>query len=223
MRFLPVWLVLGCVPPSGPDSLPDPSFEPRIVAGFVRVTVDVDDKKGFPLHATAVRVDGPRDFVGETDDMGEEHLLLGPGHWRIWVTRPCFETWGGVLDLDGTETDVRVHAKLLPAKNRGISQKELGYLDIQIAVLPENAPELETVAREMLSDPALKVEIRGYGPSASSLDGDVAMQRAWLVRNWLTNRGVPAEQLVARGYELEPGEPSRVEFSVLETGGDCPD
>ncbi len=62
--------------------------------------------------------------------------------------------------------------------------------------------ELDSIAKVLMANPALRVEIGGHTDVTASPADDMHLSnlRAEAVRNYLVTRGVPFQQVVARGY-----------------------
>jgi outer membrane protein OmpA-like peptidoglycan-associated protein len=67
---------------------------------------------------------------------------------------------------------------------------------------PGSYVELDSIAKVLLANPALRVEIGGHTDNAGSPADNqhLSTLRAEAVRNYLLAKGVPFQQLVARGY-----------------------
>ncbi len=70
---------------------------------------------------------------------------------------------------------------------------------------PEARTALDQVARSLLANPAVRVEIAGFTDSAGALALNMSLSqaRANMVRWYLIDRGVPAARMIARGYGPE--------------------
>jgi outer membrane protein OmpA-like peptidoglycan-associated protein len=62
--------------------------------------------------------------------------------------------------------------------------------------------ELDSIAKVLMANPSLRVEIGGHTDATTSPAGDMHLStlRAEAVRNYLVAKGVPFQQVVARGY-----------------------
>jgi OOP family OmpA-OmpF porin len=62
--------------------------------------------------------------------------------------------------------------------------------------------ELDSIAKILLANPALRVEIGGHTDASASPADDmhISTLRAEAVRNYFVAKGVPFQQVVARGY-----------------------
>ena len=62
--------------------------------------------------------------------------------------------------------------------------------------------ELDSIAKILAANPGLRVEIGGHTDASASAADDMHLStlRAEAVRNYLVAKGVPFQQIVARGY-----------------------
>ena len=67
---------------------------------------------------------------------------------------------------------------------------------------PGSYVELDSIAKVLLSNPNTKVEIGGHTDNAGTPSDNMRLSslRAEAVRNYLVAKGVPFQQMVARGY-----------------------
>jgi OOP family OmpA-OmpF porin len=67
---------------------------------------------------------------------------------------------------------------------------------------PGSYVELDSIAKVLLAKPALRVEISGHTDNAGTPADNqhLSTLRAEAVRNYLVAKGVPFQQMVARGY-----------------------
>jgi outer membrane protein OmpA-like peptidoglycan-associated protein len=67
---------------------------------------------------------------------------------------------------------------------------------------PGSHVELDSIARVLLANPSLRVEIGGHTDNSGSPADNQHLStiRAEAVRNYLVAKGVPFQQVVARGY-----------------------
>ncbi len=70
---------------------------------------------------------------------------------------------------------------------------------------PESRAALDQVARSLLANPSVRVEIAGFTDSTGSqaLNMSLSQARANMVRWYLIDRGVPGARMMARGYGPE--------------------
>ena len=69
---------------------------------------------------------------------------------------------------------------------------------------PNSHAVLDEVAASLQKHPQLKVELQGYTDSTGPADYNLKLsqRRADSVRGYLMSKGVPAEQLAAKGYGM---------------------
>jgi outer membrane protein OmpA-like peptidoglycan-associated protein len=200
------------------------------------VTVTVVDGEGRP-QPCEIRVDGPESEPPQKLGPGATAAFtLYPGKWRFFATAPGF-------GVEMREVDVRPGATLEPLRlalhpaQVTVEQDSLVIRDkvhFQMAQATPSAAEsaiLDEVSATLLSRPdVLRVEIQGHTDVTGDLAYNMVLstQRANAVRAALIARGVPQQQLLARGYgpqrpradnATEEGRASnrRVEFVIVES------
>jgi outer membrane protein OmpA-like peptidoglycan-associated protein len=110
------------------------------------------------------------------------------------------ETYNGFEDGDGCP-DLRAgHTETAPLEKRTLV-RSAHFLGNTAQLLPESYPALDSLATRILATPGVMVEVRGYWDgSAAELDGMRSSEaRAFAVRNYLVSKGIPADQVLARG------------------------
>ncbi len=131
-----------------------------------------------------------------------------------------------VVDPDGNVTVGKGDIKLSEAN--GGKVRLLVFFDFNKDELQRSSfPELDRAVRFMKANPNVEVEIAGYTDSKGTDDynNDLSQRRSNSVKNYLTNKGIPASRLDSRGYgkanpvatnDTEDGraENRRVEFIV---------
>ena len=66
---------------------------------------------------------------------------------------------------------------------------------------PNAQSALDIIARGLIAQPSLKIEIRGYNALSGAAETlELSQQRADVVRAYLIEKGVPSGQLTAVGY-----------------------
>jgi OmpA-OmpF porin, OOP family len=146
------------------------------------------------------------------------------------------EDHDGVLDNQDQcpNTPAGVAVDLLGCPRKGSIVLEGVTFEVNSAILAENSrPVLNGVAQDIKKYPRLRIELQGHTDSSGSdaYNLKLSQQRADTVREQLIAQGVPASQLVAKGYgETKPIESNdtaegrahnrRVVMFVVENPGD---
>jgi outer membrane protein OmpA-like peptidoglycan-associated protein/tetratricopeptide (TPR) repeat protein len=91
----------------------------------------------------------------------------------------------------------------------------------QVALTPESAPQLDSLATLLVGNPGLKIEVEAHTDSKGSdaYNMKLSQARAQSIVDYLQSRGIAANRLVARGY----GETMPLEPNILPDGSDNPD
>ncbi len=132
------------------------------------------------------------------------------------------------------DTPAGVAVDLLGCPRKGSIVLEGVTFEVNSAILAENSrPVLNGVAQDIKKYPRLRIELQGHTDSSGSdaYNLKLSQQRAETVREQLVGQGVPAAQLVAKGYgETKPIDSNdtaegrahnrRVVMFVVENPGD---
>jgi OOP family OmpA-OmpF porin len=174
-----------------------------------KVRVITKSNSGAILDAR-VRFDGPepKDPVAVGDD-GQEVFELRPGQWRLLVSADAFGTERRDLEIKPGETSlVVIEVVLYPAKAE-IKATEIKILD-QVhfdfdkdTIMADSFPLLVEVANILLDHPEVaKIEVQGHTDSKGNdaYNLELSQRRVDTVRQFLIDKGVAAERLVAVGY-----------------------
>jgi len=206
------------------------TFALQILFGTLVVRV-VDAEKGTPLQAHVVLKKGTGEVLVDTttDGNGMVSFRLKEGTYRLEVDKPQtryiqrqtrVEVKGGAT----VEQEIALLQQAMVFTFRNI------YFDLNKATLrPESYPVLDSIARMLLENPTVKVEIGGHTDTRGSFTYNLRLSqsRAESVRQYLISRGVEPERLIAKGYgaskpiiknartEAEHEQNRRVEFRIL--------
>ncbi len=136
------------------------------------------------------------------------------------------------IDLTGvTKYQERAMDILLQPKRKGITFtiNNIYFAFNKSDLLAESFPELDKLADILKDAPEIRVEISGHTDNVGNdaYNQRLSQGRAQSVVNYLVGHGIPADQLVAKGYgESKPIRPNntdanraknrRVEFKILE-------
>ncbi len=173
----------------------------------------LSDGHGSPLSNVKVIFKNKDSIIIHTDSLGRFQLRLPQGNSYtifadIYGERIKFQN---VLSINNYGKDVELEMELQVIMDT--LYKEILILpDIHFefdkaVIKPESYPILDSVARWLLSNPSMVVEIAGHtdniGPAEYNLR--LSQRRAEAVRQYLINKGVPPERIYARGYgETQP-------------------
>jgi len=115
----------------------------------------------------------------------------------------CFDDFSIIEDKDIPET---VEKTLLEKKTYTFNSSVL-FASGDAMLKPESLPALQELADALKKNQGIRVEIGGHTDNVGG-DSDnqqLSQARAQAVQQWLKDNGVPAKQIVARGYgELQP-------------------
>jgi outer membrane protein OmpA-like peptidoglycan-associated protein len=80
----------------------------------------------------------------------------------------------------------------------------VNFEDAKAVLLPQSRAVLDVVAQSLVANPEVRVEVAGHTDSRSPAEYNLWLSatRAAAVRDYLIERGVAADRLVARGYGL---------------------
>jgi outer membrane protein OmpA-like peptidoglycan-associated protein len=110
------------------------------------------------------------------------------------------ESYNGFEDGDGCPDLSRTQLNTVPLEKR-LLLKDVHFLGNTAELLPESYPSLDTLAERIKATTGVMVEIRGYWDAAAAeLDGFRHSEaRAKAVRQYLVSKGIPGNQVLARG------------------------
>lgn len=112
------------------------------------------------------------------------------------------ETYNGFEDGDGCpdEAPGKGGSGAAPLEKRSLL-KSIHFLGNTDKLLPESFVSLDSLAERIRAIPGVMVEVRGYWDGAASeLDGMRSSEaRANAVRKYLVSKGIPPDQILARG------------------------
>lgn len=104
-------------------------------------------------------------------------------------------------DVEVTSTGIVIHQRVYFEFNRAV-------------IRPRSFPILNTVAQVLRDFPDISIEIQGHTDSRGrdEYNLNLSQERAEAVRTYLTEQGIPAGRLTARGYgEAQPIDSNRTE------------
>ena len=171
---------------------------------------------GVVVDSAGCAPDSDRDGVADYQDRCPETVagatvgsdgceLDGDGDGVVDRLDRCPDTRPGAqVDINGCEIGDEIE---LPG---------VQFLTDSDELLPEATSELEGAAQTLINNPEISVEVAGHTDSdgAESYNQDLSARRANTVREFLIDRGVAPDRLVARGY----GESSPVADNSTAAG-----
>ncbi len=200
-----------------------------------RVNVTARDAKGNPIDAL-VKAQGPSAFKPvQLGADGEEDIALPVGDWQLFITAEGMGTERRDVSVREGEVTKLPQVDLKPSRavvaRAVVDVKEKINFDTDgYSISASSLPVIDAIATIMLEHPdILKLEVGGHtddrGDDAYNLD--LSQKRVDSVVAALTQRGVPASRLVAKGYgETKPiGDNKtaagrdmnrRVEFNIVQ-------
>ncbi|MEN0061497.1 MAG: OmpA family protein [Myxococcota bacterium] len=190
------------------------------------VTIEVRDGRGVPVPKAQVswRSETPDCVPPAPMSVGEEARLqqaLASGLHTLVVTAPGFDVYEQLVSvLPGSEETLQVALE----PSRVVIQdhviqvlEKLRFAESRAELLVSSQGLLDELAALLKATKGLgRVEIAGHTDSRGSEDFNqqLSQSRAESVRDYLVGQGVPADQLVAKGY----GESDPVASNKTEAG-----
>lgn len=234
------------LPKGGADATADCALEalPRVgtIVGHVRdaetmapvpnAMVKLTDGKGKVLQVQSdpqggFRFEGVEPGTANLDVEADEYLVyVAPTEVKvrqeITADAPIRHKPKASL-LNVTKTEIQIKQQVQFALDQAI-------------ILPESVPLLTEIADTLIRTPRLKrIEIQGHTDNSGTPEHNQALsdQRADAVRKWLTDHGVTADRLVAKGYgQTKPLVPNvtaankaknrRVQLLILDQDAETP-
>jgi outer membrane protein OmpA-like peptidoglycan-associated protein len=205
------------------------------------VQLGVVDVDGNPVDAT-IQWLGPEDVAPtQTGSTGERQVQLRPGAWQVIASTDSLGPTRAAVDVLPSDAINRVELVLQTSRvaltGDAVLIKEQVQFDFGQATLSEGAGViLDEVANAILSRPqVIKVEVQGHSDSVGEVAYNQALsqRRSEAVLQALVDRGVPPENVVARGYgtqrpiatnDTDDGRAAnrRVEFDIVEQAAGAP-
>jgi outer membrane protein OmpA-like peptidoglycan-associated protein len=112
-----------------------------------------------------------------------------------------------VTDAKGTTNrnamaPVTATSALVPTKEEAIVLEGVNFQTNKAVLLKESEAVLDRVAAVLIAHPDVKVEVGGHSDADGSESANMKLstKRANSVRDYLIKKGVPAEQMTAKGY-----------------------
>jgi len=131
-------------------------------------------------------------------------------------------------ELTETKTEIPVGEKLDSAAT-GFKLDKVYFNLGDATVLPESYDQLNQLADYLKNNPKLKIQIEGHTDNRGDADANkkLSLDRAYKVREYLVNKGIPGERIKFKGYgDTRPVVTNdkeenrrlnrRVEYKILE-------
>lgn len=219
---------------AGQDHAFDIAMDPVPDNGILTGTV-TDGETDEIISGATVLVEGlPEGIEGTatTDRNGVYSLELPEGNWTVKVLAEGYVEVVKVQVMTAEETTL-FDVEMRPALVEGqvLSFNNIYFDSGSSNIKPESFPILDNVAQTLIENRGIAVRIAGHTDSdgSSSYNQGLSERRANSVRDYLVNKGVPANTLTTVGYgEEQPVVPNtsaankaqnrRIEFTVLGAG-----
>lgn len=196
--------------------------------------VSVRGADGVPV-AAEVRLAGPgKPGVARADADGVASASVLPGVWQVLVSAPEYGAWRQDVLVDPGVEPVAVVATLSASRiavtASAVEIHEQVQFDFdQASIQASSHGVLEEVVSALLLHPEItRIEVQGHTDTKGTdvYNMDLSQRRADAVRQYLMNRGVAGERLVAIGYgatrpiatnetEGGRGKNRRVQFEIV--------
>lgn len=163
-----------------------------------------DTPKGAPVDAKGCPKDSDKDNVADFIDQ-----CAGTPEGVAVDEKGCPKDLDndGVLDTadqcPNTAAGTKVDEKGCPlvVKSKGVL-KGVNFLSGKAVLTADSSKVLDDVATELLSFPAVKVEVQGHTDNigADKINQNISQARAQAVVDYLVSKGVESSRLIAKGY-----------------------
>jgi OmpA-OmpF porin, OOP family len=181
----------GCPKDSDSDSIPD----------------GLDRCSDTPRGATVDALGCPGDEDGDGVLDGLDRCPRSPPGVAIGPTGCPRGQPGRAPAVTPTDTAPRIRAQAPPGAPAAAAAAPMVLEGVTFAsgsarLQPGSYVELDSIAKVLLANPSLRVEVGGHTDNAGSPADNqhLSTLRAEAVRNYLVAKGVPFQQVVARGY-----------------------
>lgn len=234
---------------------PAPSSEPSILMEGDQMVVSLDcplkplpqkgvvlvravDDAGKVLSGVTIKIDGPSQASGTTNESGDFTVEVDPGTYTITAEKTGFFRKAKTIDAAlSTTVKVKMPLGAKPAvssveiTNKRIAiKKKIHFETNSDQVKADSLPLLDEIADVLVTHAEIKrVEIQGHTDNNGkrAANKDLSQRRAASVRQYLVDAGVAPSRLEAKGFGPDkPRAPNitaagraknrRVEFHILE-------
>jgi len=147
--------------------------------------------------------------VASTSDPVDGNFLVAlpaGSSYALNVSHPGYLFYSDHFDLQGNFTALNPFLKDVPLQPVSVGQevvlKNVFFDTDSYQLLPESKTELDRLAKLLLDNPGMCIEIAGHtdsqGGDAHNLE--LSLNRAKAVFDYLTSKGIPTERLTYKGY-----------------------
>ena len=162
---------------------------------------------GTKVDANGCSIDSDSDGVADNDD----RCPNTPRGIKVDAKGCPVDTDGdGVTDdLDrcpntpaGTKVDAKGCTLLFETGKKTLTLQGVTFVNAKADLLPESSGTLDKVAESLVANPDVKIAVEGYTDNrgGAAVNRRLSQARADAVRNYLINKGVPAENVTAKGF-----------------------
>ena len=162
---------------------------------------------GAKVDANGCSIDSDSDGVADNDD----RCPNTPRGIKVNAQGCPVDTDGdGVTDdLDkcpntpsGTKVDAKGCTLLFETGKKSVTLQGVNFVTAKADLLPESSGALDKVAESLVNNPDVKIAVEGYTDNRGSaaVNRRLSQARADAVRNYLISKGVPAENITAKGF-----------------------
>lgn len=159
-----------------------------------------DQKDGKPIANATLTFKGPKTVTAKTDANGKYTTKLEEGNYQVTAEAEGYKPFAMNVAAKGG-LPVAKDAKLVKVKEK-FAFSNIYFATGKAELTPAADAALNQIYGILKDHPELKVEISGHtdnlGGRAKNLK--LSQARAESVVNWLVAKGIPASQMVAKGY-----------------------
>ncbi|MDX2189079.1 MAG: OmpA family protein [Bacteroidota bacterium] len=209
----------------------------KIVTRSIITGKVIDKKTGKPILSSVpfnIVVDSLPNLVPQINAVTSEYTIeVTPGRKYTLGARaekyyPIFE----IVDLTKEKGQIKVIKDLLIAPvviGQAVRMNNIFFISGKAQLTPASYPELDKLAKFLLENPSLRVEIAGHTDNVGKKDKNLQLSRwrARAVELYIEAKGVPTTQVSFNGYgDTKPVAPNktpwgksqnrRVEFIIRE-------
>ncbi len=159
-----------------------------------------DQKDGKPLANATLTFKGPKTVTAKTDAAGKYTAKLEEGNYKVTAEAAGYKPFAFDVTAKGG-MPVSKNARLVKVAEK-FSFSNI-YFPSGKSTITTNAEAVLIQIYDILKEhPELKVEIGGHtdGLGARRTNQRLSQARAEAVVQWLIGKGIPASQMVAKGY-----------------------